>query len=179
MPELDSLIERLKKQAHDPNHYKEAAIQTRQAEQIFGKGRFGYSSVVPPPATIEEVEAAEQELDFKLPNLLREIYTQVANGGFGPGYGLLGLPPDGATDDQGKNIVSLGLAVPDPNDLTEYTWPDNLLPIFYYGCAIYACLDCTNENGPIFMWDSGELDKSPWVASLREWLENWLIKLEA
>ena len=32
----------------------------------------------------------ERELGFKLPPLLRALYQQLGNGGFGPGYGLVG-----------------------------------------------------------------------------------------
>ena len=42
------------------------------------------------PTSLAVVEAAEQSLGFYLPHLLREIYTQVGNGGFGPGYGIDG-----------------------------------------------------------------------------------------
>ena len=37
-----------------------------------------------PPTSLAVVEAAEQSLGFYLPHLLREIYTQVGNGGLGP-----------------------------------------------------------------------------------------------
>jgi hypothetical protein len=42
------------------------------------------------PATPEDVQATEQALGFALPPLLRAVYLQVANGGFGPGTGLTG-----------------------------------------------------------------------------------------
>lgn len=44
------------------------------------------------PASAEEIAEAEKLLGFKLPELLEDLYTQVANGGFGPAYGLLGVP---------------------------------------------------------------------------------------
>lgn len=44
-----------------------------------------------PPTTLLAVAAAENELGFQLPPLLSQLYTQVANGGFGPGYGIFGL----------------------------------------------------------------------------------------
>jgi len=42
-------------------------------------------------ATAEAVNAAEQAVGFPFPCLLRRLWTEVGNGGFGPGYGLLGL----------------------------------------------------------------------------------------
>lgn len=44
-----------------------------------------------PPTTFLVVEASEKELGFKLPPLLSQLFTQVGNGGFGPGYGIYGL----------------------------------------------------------------------------------------
>ncbi|EFH82016.1 SMI1/KNR4 family protein [Ktedonobacter racemifer] len=43
-----------------------------------------------PPATQQQIMETEQKLGFSLPPLLRLLYTEVANGGFGPGYGILG-----------------------------------------------------------------------------------------
>ncbi len=43
-----------------------------------------------PPATEEQLRASEQALGFLLPPLLRTLYAQVANGGFGPDYGIKG-----------------------------------------------------------------------------------------
>lgn len=44
-----------------------------------------------PPTTMVVVEDTEAKLGFGLPPLLRQLYTRVANGGFGPGYGIFGL----------------------------------------------------------------------------------------
>lgn len=43
-----------------------------------------------PPATEQQIRRTEQQLGFSLPPLLRLLYTQIANGGFGPGYGIIG-----------------------------------------------------------------------------------------
>jgi hypothetical protein len=47
---------------------------------------------IAPPATVAEVDAAEVALGFAIPPLLRRLYTEVGNGGFGPNYGLEGVP---------------------------------------------------------------------------------------
>jgi hypothetical protein len=44
-----------------------------------------------PPAPPAAVAQAEALAGRPLPRLLARLYTQVGNGGFGPGYGLLGL----------------------------------------------------------------------------------------
>jgi SMI1 / KNR4 family (SUKH-1) len=43
-----------------------------------------------PPANAEQLQATEAALGFSLLPLLRWLYTEVANGGFGPGAGIQG-----------------------------------------------------------------------------------------
>lgn len=43
-----------------------------------------------PPTTEQQVGETEQQFGFSLPVLLRLLYTRVANGGFGPGFGIIG-----------------------------------------------------------------------------------------
>jgi hypothetical protein len=40
------------------------------------------------PATTDQIEETETLFSFSLPPFLRLIYTRLANGGFGPAYGL-------------------------------------------------------------------------------------------
>jgi hypothetical protein len=53
----------------------------------------------------------------------------VANGGFGPAYGLIGVV-GGAADDRRKNAVELyaEYRTPDPSD-PHWAWPAKLLPV--------------------------------------------------
>lgn len=43
-----------------------------------------------PPAMEAQLQETEMALGCSLPPILRAVYTQVANGGFGPGYGVAG-----------------------------------------------------------------------------------------
>jgi hypothetical protein len=43
-----------------------------------------------PPATEEQLRKTEEVMGFSHPPLLRALYLQIANGGFGPGTGILG-----------------------------------------------------------------------------------------
>ena len=38
------------------------------------------------PASAAALAKAERDLGFELPHLLRAMYAEIANGGFGPGY---------------------------------------------------------------------------------------------
>lgn len=60
-----------------------------------------------PPASEEQLRATDTALGFLLPPVLRALYAEVANGGFGPGGGIQGgLGGYGSrTDEQACTIV--------------------------------------------------------------------------
>ncbi len=108
-----------------------------------------------PRATAELIAAAEDELGFHLPALLRAVYRFVGNGGFGPGHGLVGVPgtePYLSTED---SIVDLyeremcGNRDGEPAD----RWPAKLVPICDYGCGSCACVDCSRPAGRVLRFD--------------------------
>jgi hypothetical protein len=132
-----------------------------------------------PPATERALARAERGLGFALPALLRELYARVGNGGFGPAYGLIGVP-GGATDDLGRSIVDL---YKDYRKCCRKTWPEKLLPVCHEGCAYYFCLDCSRKAVPVLLFDTTAhlVDKEPWEKSTRRvapsfqrWLSLWL-----
>ena len=108
--------------------------------------------VPPPPLTPEDCRAVESALGFALPAVLRHVYLTVANGGFGPGYGLTGIGPTGFADDNGETADRRYATdrSPDPR-LPGFDWPEALLPICDFGCAIYHCVDC--RSGEVLIWD--------------------------
>jgi hypothetical protein len=126
-----------------------------------------------------DVAASEAALGFPVPEVLKQLYQTVGNGGFGPGYGLIGLY-GGALDDQGMNAVELyqSYATSDPED-PHWRWPDGLLPICHWGCAIYSCIDCRSAGHPIITFDPNMRDQS-WAKcfvgskhNLATWLQAW------
>jgi hypothetical protein len=138
-----------------------------------------------PPTTLAEVSAVEARLEFPLPELLRRLYTEVGNGGFGPVFGLLPL-----------TIMSLGGDAPAEAEfelagnyarlLRRYagdsqgtSWPAGLVPAFYCGCTVFEFVDCRNPGGPVVWFDEGaeellELSQRQRVPSLAHRLEAWL-----
>lgn len=54
-----------------------------------------YKNLHWPPATAAQLEQTETRLGFPLPNFLWCVYHEIANGGFGPGHGIIGVQ-DGA-----------------------------------------------------------------------------------
>ena len=76
---MSTLIERVRIRIQDPK-------RATTLNQYWTGQRTAF-----PPTTLLVVKATENELGFQLPPLLAQFYTQVANGGFGPGYGIFGL----------------------------------------------------------------------------------------
>jgi len=141
-----------------------------------------FPGTVFPVALPSQVEDTEAALGFRLPEILKALYLRVGNGGYGPGYGLVGVA-GGATDDTGKNIVDLysEYAAPDPED-PHWRWPRHLLPVAHLGCAMYACLDCSAPGAPVVWfepnphsagepWDDSFIPLAP---SASEWFGAWL-----
>jgi hypothetical protein len=173
-PRMHRLIHRLKKRADDG----ELACDE-------------FAKPVPPPVSARTVDAAERQLGFSLPELLRQLYLEVGNGGFGPAYGLLGLK-SGATDRQGEHLVGVYRSMKSLARESRYwRWPEGLLPLCGLGCGMYSCLDCARVRVPVLIFDPnilGQVDKTDkneavlrWTNSFwwqenafTVWLEGWL-----
>jgi SMI1-KNR4 cell-wall len=133
------------------------------------------------PIQLNQVENDEKVLGFKIPELLKRLYLEIGNGSFGPGYGLIGLT-GGFPDDTKKIAVSLYLSFSekDPSD-SGWKWPNGLLPICYWGCAIYSCIDCITHDNPMVIFDpNGHEDNKPWTdsffpesPSFEKWINDW------
>lgn len=127
---------------------------------------------LPAPASEAEFIAAEADLGISIPQALRQIYSEVADGGFGPGGGLF----------------SLARAVREYSDLRrepvgpqKQSWPELLLPLVDAEPG-YDCLDLA--TGEVIAWDPEEIEgysDAVWRRSFKEvapslaaWLESWL-----
>lgn len=133
------------------------------------------ASSLPLPATPEAVAAAESRLGFLLPPFLRRVYLEVADGGFGPGGGLLGLSGAIAAFER----MRTGDELP-----RGRSWPDALLPVVERDPGFY-CVDCSTPEGRVVDWDPEELaefsSEKAFAASFAEdarsvevWLETWV-----
>ncbi len=129
-----------------------------------------------PVAERTALEAAQAQLGFALPSFFKRLLTEVANGGFGPGYGLLGLPPAGHVDDDiGRNLVEDYLDLRADSDPVLW-WPPKVVPLCNWGCAIWSCMDCEGSSGRILTCESVEAGFQFHVAagSLLAWLSGWV-----
>jgi hypothetical protein len=148
-----------------------------------------------PPATERQLQAAETALGFALPPLLRSLYKHVANGGFGPSYGIIGVAGGFPLEDDmgvdlvsayelsttGKRLVALRdfeeqlsshghLAIPSDAHVS------GLLRLAYEGCGITYELHAA--SGKVF-WDLGGAGDGTYslelkAPSLEAWLNAWL-----
>jgi hypothetical protein len=128
--------------------------------------RIDMTTVDTPPlyaaASTTAVEAAEAQVGFNLPALLRRLYTEVGNGGFGPSAGLVGVER-GHPDVNGRNISALYA------DLRAQGWPEGLLPLCDWGGGAWACVD--PDTRIVTMDESGPTKTCYTLAS---WLEAWV-----
>lgn len=109
----------------------------------------GKQGDLPSPASVIAVADAEAALGFAFPPLLRRLYVEVANGGFGPGEGVLGVPEAGSYK-QRTDIVRHHRIFSSGRDQLV---PEGMLWLCDWGSAIWSLLDCRNPGGDIWGWD--------------------------
>lgn len=160
-------------------HFRDGAsglrqrMYTRGSPQHVAAKAAGLVERLPAPrvASRDAVAEAEAALAYPLPPLLRRLYLEVGNGGFGPGYGVLGVSV-GHRDDNGRTAVAV-----------RNGWvglPPALLPICHWGCGIYSLVDVSSTEGQMWAWDPNpvpddQLDRALFRQALTftDWLGRW------
>ena len=130
-------------------------------------------SVLPAPADEATIAAAEARMGVRLPPGLRRVYAEVADGGFGPGEGLLpvSLVVRQLDELRAPGMMPVGRA-----------WPDGLLPLVSMDPG-WDCVDAS--TGRVIAWDPEDLDErvsdATWARAFREiqpsveaWLTDWV-----
>lgn len=112
-----------------------------------------------PPATVDALADVERRLGHSLPSALRNVYGTLANGGFGPGYGLVGIPEAALCNAEDE--------LADQPRLVLCDW----------GCGITSRLDV--RTGEILRIDPNleEADAATLpveASSVEEWLGRWV-----
>jgi len=145
-----------------------------------------------PPATDDQIALTEQELGFALPPLLRALYQQLGNGGFGPGNGVIGVSggyvacssPEHDFAYEGIQNPTLAMTLSrnrwriPTRDLarllrhpgayvSEVPQPGMTVSLIQWGCNVYTLLDC--DSGLVYGYFERMLQVS--ATSLDEWLE--------
>jgi|GEM_PF-864460 len=154
-----------------------------------------------PLATDAQIAATEAALGYPLPAMLRELYLEVANGGFGPDYGIYGVQGGWSMDEddhyftldqwrryerRGRNttdvsLSALGLDLTAPCEVPGRLRPVALIPVCYSGCGADTSVDF--ETGEVYLVGSTNIHDGdgnysivlhPIARSVEEWLELWL-----
>jgi hypothetical protein len=139
-----------------------------------------------PPISQATLEAFEQEFGFRLPTFVRRLYTEVADGNYGPNWGINPLRQPLDIDWKEESLSVEGWyqqdrqerAIDRPPDYWPYV-PEPSIRLCEVGCGIQICVDCTSDQGRVFM-DDGTASQEwkdciiPVADSAEEWLAQWL-----
>ena len=133
----EELVARIQEFANDPKR------RTGRVQKFPGlAGRHP----LPERATRQAVELAEARMGLSLPPLLVRLWTEVANGGFGPAYGLFGVDNEPATE-----FREIFQSIPD----AYFRWTSGgslkrrlkIVPICDCGCGMETGVDCSTAEG--------------------------------
>lgn len=124
-----------------------------------------------PPASPEAISQVEEVLGHPLPPLLRRLYLEVANGGFGPRGGILGVA--GSEYEHHSEVAD----ILDMDQSTRDDWP-GMIWLFDWGGGIWSVMDSRDPAGSMWIWDPNfdeseypdESLLSPQNMTLAEWL---------
>ena len=110
--------------------------------------RQGEASSLPPPAPAQAVAEFEAAVGAPMPRLLKRIYVEVADGGFGRGGEALSLTDTTYSFSDSPRLVR------------EYrSWsqrphhPPTVVPLLTWGCAIWSFVDYSTDDGQMWAWD--------------------------
>lgn len=131
-----------------------------------------------------ELEAASlARLGFVPPPLLLRAWREVANGGFGPRIGILGLG-GGLCDWRGRSALEVYEWLREEDDgedlmpgeaLIPPEIPEGVLPFCYLGGTLFFCVDC--RGGEAVLLYDGDADDNRLQTTqfeLRGWFSHWL-----
>ncbi|MET7476889.1 SMI1/KNR4 family protein [Streptomyces sp. NPDC005648] len=129
---------------------------------------------LPGPASVKDVAGFEQLVGHPMPDLLKRMYLEVANGGFGPKKAL-------SLTDTGhwfSDRADLAMAYQDFAADPGYPPPPGIVPLMDRGCAMWTLIDFRTADGQMWDWDPNLCCLShalaPLERSLAHWLTDWL-----
>ncbi len=140
-------------------------------ESIRGHASSRGTSLPYATASAEVVEEAERRLGFRIPALLKACYVRVGNGGFGPGYGIIGVE-GGSVSDHGNLVETHGVLKQD-QESEGRAWPGGLLPFCEWGCNIFSCVDCSDLRHPVYTFQ--DFAVGPQAYALDKFFELWMV----
>jgi hypothetical protein len=124
---------------------------------------------LPDRASTHQIVDAEALLGYGLHPLLKRLYLEIANGGFGPGRWRL----------MSVEQLTMWRRVDVPAG-QSCGWPDRVVAVMDVGCAMLSVVDCGDPGGQVLLMDPNAFDTGQpeaWsldAATLAQWLEKWL-----
>lgn len=160
--------------------------QIKQAIQATGISSERSNNCLNPPVSEDVVLEIELDLGVRLPPIIKMIYTEVGNGGFGPGHGFLPLSRTELLPD-GRFVVDCCKRFRELKG-----WHNSILPLNSWGCGVISCIDVDQPNDPpVYRYEPNIPDDLtvqylkgcpfrgfgllPECLNLSEWLNEWVI----
>jgi hypothetical protein len=132
---------------------------------------------LPPPVSPHAVSALEAVVGHPMPGLLRRLYLEVANGGFGTD-GVLSLTDIGEWYSDEESLLEVQRCWTTAVVEEGRPYPLHVLPLMTLGCAIWWHIDFSTPVGCMWGWDPNtrceEHRLFPERFTLAEWLADWL-----
>ena len=126
--------------------------------------------LVYPVAGIADVQATNAALGFELPELLQRIFTEIGNGGYRLGPGIVGLP--GGYDCREELDI-----VTDYNEnATYFKWWQQFVVITDWGCAMRSYIDCSIPDGSVYRYDGNGFDSDEHLELLLPSADFWALE---
>lgn len=158
-----------------------AALKARRHRNTSPMGQV---AEVQPLLTAGQEAASLAALGFHPPEILLRVYREVGNGGFGPGYGLLGLEGGWWAFRRMTAVGTClwlreaddGAGLLPGEDLCDPAIRDAMLPICHLGCGIYALVDMGAPGEWLWTCDPGNerLARCDPPVTLRQWFVTWI-----
>ena len=124
------------------------------------------------PALNEDVDDTESKLGFRLPEVLRLIYTNIGNGGFGPGRGGCLIGVRGGFEGTLGTIVAEYEGMKDGAKYLGLEWPAGLLPFCDWGDNISSCVSCIENRGAMYIAENCHIRRQSY--DLDGFMEMWV-----
>jgi hypothetical protein len=151
-----------------------------RAEDPARQTDMGRRMALPAPASAGDLRRAEEVIGCALPPVIVRVYSAIANGGFGPGYGLVGMGSGTACFANGSTRRYCEEQYAFFRQTDDFQWPAHLLPVCDWGCGIYSCADASRPDAPmstafsdLFYDDDPTHAVTSAGCTFAEWLRAW------
>jgi hypothetical protein len=168
------------------------AIKEKSLKRLVSKIPYWINvPAVYPVISMEKLESIEKKNGFKLPLILKKIYSEIGNGG--QSLGIMGIackddprtnPP--GDDPRGWEDDSLEFYLLS-YEITLNNHTHRVLPFCDNGCNTWYCVVLDDGLFPVYLFDGGkseyddDLDEDVYdecwtsvAASINNWFEDWL-----